>query len=109
MDCRLATTTMRAGAIDELLSPPPPAPRPYNTQYLRGAVAGAYGHRQALEAGTRGWGRVAYGGEWGRVAYGGEHTTEGTYQGTSLHAQGTPCMCLIACTRHAVHVPHLHI
>jgi hypothetical protein len=71
-------------------------------------VAGAYGRRQALEAGTRGWGRVAYGGEWGRVAYGGEHTTEGTYQGTSLHAQGTPCMCLIACTRHAVHVPHLH-
>ena len=60
-------------------------------------MAGAYGRRQALEAGTRGWGRVAYGGEWGRVAYGGEHTTEGTYQGTSLHAQGTPCMCLI-CT-----------
>ena len=96
MDCRLATTTMRAGAIDELLSPPPPVPRAHHTQHT--VLEGRRGGRIRAQASAGGrHKRVGAGGLRGRVG-------EGGLRGRAYHGRNLP-RYLIACTRHAVHVP----
>ena len=105
---------MRAGAIDELLSPPLPAPPTHSTcgAPWRAHTGTGKRWRQAQEGGG-GWLTGESGGGWltGESIPRKEPTKvphcmhKARRACALLHAQGTPCMCLIACTRHAVHVP----